>query len=402
MKNRRRPKGMGSVVYLGPGRRRPFLAYLRRESLGTYKSEEDAEKRLLGAVMKRESMIPDFLPEKLTEDYAEYIYNLQKSRLLPESVFDFPDMEQLNAMYKQQLILSGKYVEGDEEIIESPTFAEIWEKEYERIAPRKSKSWQQARMTSFRFLSQLHERTVTSIKLHELQQLFDSFAEKGYSMPYISSAKGVCNIVFDYAVKNGIISSERNVAKYLEVRSNSTGRGKRKVFTREEIETLFNDDTIESKFVLVYIFTGMRPIELLTCDKRNIHLHERYMNAGVKTKSGKNRIIPIHKNIVVALKDVIASDEMKKITTLSNQKTMYNKYLSLYKETMKRLELDHTEPYDTRHTFSTMAKVCHMDDSARKKIMGHKAGNLTDDVYTHEPIDFLIREIDKINLLDYC
>ena len=81
---------------------------------------------------------------------------------------------------------------------------------------------------------------------------------------------------------------------------------------------------------------------------------------------------------------------------------MYNKYLSLYKETMKRLELDHTEPYDTRHTFSTMAKVCHMDDSARKKIMGHKAGNLTDDVYTHEPIDFLIREIDKINLLDYC
>lgn len=402
MKNRRRPKGMGSVVYLGPGRRRPFLAYLRRESLGTYKSEEDAEKRLLGAVMKRESMIPDFLPEKLTEDYAEYIYNLQKSRLLPESVFDFPDMEQLNAMYKQQLILSGKYVEGDEEIIESPTFAEIWEKEYERIAPRKSKSWQQARMTSFRFLSQLHERTVASIKLHELQQLFDSFAEKGYSMPYIGSAQNVCNVVFGYAVKNGIISSERNAAKYLEVRSNSTGRGKRKVFTNNEIEILFSDNTVESKFILVYIFTGMRPIEFLTCEKENIHLQERYMVAGVKTDSGKNRIIPIHENIVVALKDVMASDEMKMITALSNQKTMYNKYLSLYKETMKRLELDHTEPYDTRHTFSTMAKVCHMDDSARKKIMGHKAGNLTDDVYTHEPVDFLIREIDKINLLDYC
>lgn len=402
MKNRRRPKGMGSVVYLGAGRRRPFLAYLRRKSLGTYKSEEDAEKRLLGAVLKRESMIPDFLPEKLTEDYAEYIYNLQKSRLLPESVFDFPDMEQLNAMYKQQLILSGKYVEGDEEIIESPTFAEIWEKEYERIAPRKSKSWQKARTSSFKLLSPIHDLKVPSIRLYEIQRIFDSLTEKGYSLSHIGSTQNVCNIVFDYAVKNGIISSERNAAKYLEVRSNSKGRGKRKVFTKNEIEILFNDNTIESKFILVYIFTGMRPIELLTCDKRNIHLKERYVIAGAKTESGKNRIIPIHKDIVNLFGEVMASDEMERITGENNQDTKYSKYRLMYKNVMNRLNLEHIEPYDTRHTFSTMAKVCHMDDSARKKIMGHKAGNLTDDVYTHEPVSFLIREMDKINLLDYC
>lgn len=402
MKNRRRPKGMGSVVYLGAGRRRPFLAYLRRESLGTYKSEEDAEKRLLSAVMERESMIPDFLPEKLTEDYAEYIHNLQKSRLLPESVFDFPDLERLNAMYKQQLILSGKYVDGDEEIIESPTFAEIWEKEYERIAPRKSKSWQKARASSFKLLSPIHDLKITSIKLNDLQRIFDSLTKKGYSLSHIGSAQNVCNIVFDYAVKNGIISSERNAAKYLEVRSNSKGRGKRKVFTKEEIETLLNDDTIESKFVLVYIFTGMRPIEFLICKKENIHLQERYMVAGAKTESGKNRIIPIHKDIVNLLGEVMDSNEMKRISDENNQNTKYGKYRSMYKSVMNRLNLGHIEPYDTRHTFSTMAKVCHMDDSARKKIMGHKAGNLTDDVYTHEPVSFLIREMDKINLLDYC
>ena len=160
-------------------------------------------------------------------------------------------MEQLNAKDKHQLILSGKYVEGDEEIVESPTFAEIWEKEYERIAPRKSKSWQKARASSFKLLSPIHDLKITSIKLNDLQRIFDSLAKKGYSLSHIGSTQNVCNIVFDYATKNGIISSERNIAKYLEARSNSKGRGNRKVFTKEEIETLINEDTIESKLVLV-------------------------------------------------------------------------------------------------------------------------------------------------------
>lgn len=37
-----------------------------------------------------------------------------------------------------------------------------------------------------------------------------------------------------------------------------------------------------------------------------------------------------------------------------------------------------------------------------EKILGHACNDITDDVYTHEPIHYLIDQIDKINLLDYC
>lgn len=64
-------------------------------------------------------------------------------------------------------------------------------------------------------------------------------------------------------------------------------RAKRKPFTKDEIKTLFNDDTIESKLILTYIYTGMRPIELLTIQRESIHIEERYIIAGVKTEAGK-------------------------------------------------------------------------------------------------------------------
>lgn len=69
---------------------------------------------------------------------------------------------------------------------------------------------------------------------------------------------------------------------------------------------------------------------------------------------------------------------------------------------MKRLSLQHNDTYDTRHTFSTLSKLCNLDNAVRKKILGHSCNDITDDVYTHEPIHYLIDQIDKINLLDYC
>lgn len=52
--------------------------------------------------------------------------------------------------------------------------------------------------------------------------------------------------------------------------------------------------------------------------------------------------------------------------------------------------------HDTRHTFATLEKEFNMKPSAVKKIMGHKLQDLTDDVYTHESIEYLKNEIEKI------
>ena len=64
---------------------------------------------------------------------------------------------------------------------------------------------------------------------------------------------------------------------------------------------------------------------------------------------------------------------------------------------MKHIGLNHL-PYDTRHTFATLAKLYKVDDFARKRIMGHKSADLTDDVYTHTLQNELYTEIQKIKI----
>ena len=51
MKMKRRPKGMGCVAFLGTGRRKPYVATLKKKCIGTFKSEADAQKALLGVVL---------------------------------------------------------------------------------------------------------------------------------------------------------------------------------------------------------------------------------------------------------------------------------------------------------------------------------------------------------------
>lgn len=39
-----------------------------------------------------------------------------------------------------------------------------------------------------------------------------------------------------------------------------------------------------------------------------------------------------------------------------------------------------------------------LSEYARKKIMGHSSQDITDDVYTHAPIKYLIQEVNKIKI----
>lgn len=147
-----RPKGMGSVTYLGKGRRKPFLATLSDRCLGTYKTRADCEKALLCHVMRSCGMIPSFINDNILGDYIAFIYDMQCNLLLPDSVYEFPDLGIINDMFRNQLKASGKYIEDSEEIIEAPTFSQIWEKEYERLGPLKSDAWRRSRSAAFRLM----------------------------------------------------------------------------------------------------------------------------------------------------------------------------------------------------------------------------------------------------------
>jgi len=98
----------------------------------------------------------------------------------------------------------------------------------------------------------------------------------------------------------------------------------------------------------------MRPSELLGIKIENINLDERYMVGGVKTKAGKNRIIPIHSKILPFVKHLYSDKKTYLVEYSENKPMSRSKFIYEFEKTMKCLNMNHL-PHDGRHTFASMA-----------------------------------------------
>ena len=52
-------------------------------------------------------------------------------------------------------------------------------------------------------------------------------------------------------------------------------------------------DDFGVQVALILCYTGLRPSELAQIRTADVHLAERHMRGGMKTKAGKNRVIPL-------------------------------------------------------------------------------------------------------------
>lgn len=408
-KFKRRPKGTGSVTYLGEGRRKPYLAIIKKVCLGTYATEQAAEKALSKYLIERDGLFPSYIDNNdlLKDKFIDFVYDMQAKGIIDQSLSE-ADKEFMNTLYdlfKTQLLSNGNLIENanTSEIVISdsvPTFKEIWNIEYDRLEVGKSDSWRSSFNAAFNTLKYLHNLKINQIKTNELQNAFNKIiSTSSCGKSKLNNMKIVCSRVFEYALKMDYIL--KDYSQYIISNPNSNGRNRRKPFTLDEIKILLKDKTDPSMKVLIYIFTGARPIELINMKRSNIHLEENYMIGGVKTKAGKERIIPIHPTIKPFVEYFLENYDYENLFVDNIQsKKAYTSYVDDYVKLMKKLNLygTHKESYDTRYTFSTLAKTCHVETSAHKKIMGHSCKDLTDDVYTHEPIGYLLEEIKKIKI----
>lgn len=342
------PNGFGSVTKLSGRRRKPWVAKVTvgfdkesgkqiQKSIGTFETRADAMKQLsLYQVSKKSKNLA------LEMDYVNAREIQKKAKI-------------------------------------SHTFEECVRGAIEREKDGKSKSWIGIRKASIRFLSELMEINIDEIGIDDVQNIFD--AGTHYSLSYLNHCKITCNMAFRYAVMKKWIRPEDDFMKYIKLKSKAPRKIIHKPFTMEEIKTIKIDGSIESKIVMVYLFTGCRASELLDVSE----MHDDYIVCGLKTESGKGRKIPIHPIIKPYYKTVLKRLDGEEYKNLSN----------IFQEIMNKYDMHHTM-HDTRHTFATLGKEFGMKPSAVKKIMGHKLKDLTDDVYTHESIKYLKNEIEKI------
>lgn len=224
-----------------------------------------------------------------------------------------------------------------------------------------------------------------NIKMTELRLApIESFLADLPSDNLRSKCKIIISSTFDYAIRNDIV--QKNYGKLAVFTHTDKDKAAiHSAFTFEEIKLLWdNQADPTARLALIGIYTGMRPSEMLTLKKENIDAAGRFLTGGMKTKAGKNRLIPVHKDILPLL------------PTLLNTPT-YNSYRERFTELCEALNIHHL-PHDTRHTFATISKLAGIRDDLRKKILGHAMQDITDGVYTHGYKEELLSAIDMIDI----
>lgn len=266
--------------------------------------------------------------------------------------------------------------EPEEKKITFDTVYDMWKKDYFR---RISKTTQNLYRNAYRYCSVLYNRPIETIKAADIKAVVEA------NMPpsQHEKVKVMLSLVFDYAVANEY--TDKNYVKIADIYLGNLPQERHHfAFTHEEMDTLFsNINDPDVQLVLFYIYTGFRPREGLALTKENIK--DGYIVGGMKTKAGKNRIVPIHDRIKNITDKIIPMH-----LTYDKLKTRFERVVFKY-----NLNPEH-RPHDTRVTFVSRMKEAKADDYAIKKIVGHSLGDITEKIYTDLGVEYLAKELSKM------
>lgn len=265
---------------------------------------------------------------------------------------------------------------------------EIWSsKKYSEVSSAAARSYKNA----WGKITPLHKRPIRYITVSDIEAAVIA------SDPAVSTRKLISQLLhqlYAYAIAHDLADKDPSAVADISKRPAPETQLVRKPFTYAEVVDLFSSPHPYAAIVLVGIYTGMRPGELLELRISEVDLDTNMLRiAGSKSKSGHSRVIPIHPAILLTI-TILArnSPDTLLFHTAKGKPVSYFSYHSFMES------LGHT-PHDTRHTFASIAHKCDMDQLAVKRIMGHFVSDLTQAVYTHLDESFLIRELRKFAVL---
>lgn len=341
MKN---PNGYGSIYKLSGKRRRPYIV---RRTIGW--SDKGKQKYEIIGYFETRTLAINALAE-----YNMNPYDIEKSKI---------------------------------------TFSEIYEKWSSEHFSKVSKNAIVNYKVGYKYCKPLYNTKFIDLRKNHMQSVVDN---SGKAYPTRKLIKTLLNQLYNYAIENDIC--DKKYSAFVDIGKNE-GKLKRKPFTKEEIQLLFDNekylDFIDT--ILIMIYTGLRIGELLSIKRENVFIDKRYMIGGIKTEAGKNRVIPIHEKIVPYIQKWYNKNTPWLITNFKQEQMQYSNYKrEKFDNIMEKLKMDH-KPHDTRHTFASIMDSAGANKLCIKRIMGHSSQDITDKVYTHKDITELI---DAVNLLE--
>lgn len=254
--------------------------------------------------------------------------------------------------------------------------------EHAKISESKSK----AMKMSFMYCQDLKDRTYRSIKTTEMQKTIDRCG-KGYATQ--SHIRQFWKSLDKYAYNDEII--ERINSQFLEVESVPTS--KRTAFTESELELV---KTLPEKvpygdIAVIFFYTGFRISELCEMKKENIDFENMTFKGGVKTRAGKDRIVPIHPYIQDMVKKRYNESKTDRFLNLSagQFRRCWNDYMGI-------LGIKNKTVHEARHTFETMLDNLGANRKCIDMLMGHQSPDVGNKIYNHKTVDQLRETVNLI------
>ena len=270
------------------------------------------------------------------------------------------------------------------------TLGEVYDRWISRIEHKVTQNALNAHnMAKIRF-GNMANMPICNIKADHLQDWMDSIDLKPSSKIRL---KSTMNQVFNYAIKNGIIST--NYAQYIEIDEKIEKTGK--IFTDEELKTLWeNKDDPTVRWILILIYTGMRIGELLQMTSTTMFLTSGYMVGGLKTEAGKDRVIPIHNDIMPLVTEQLGRAKFLMRNTKGNKLT-YQTALRHFDSIMEKFDWEH-KPHDTRKTAVSLMHGAGIPIETVRIIVGHSGKGVTEQVYLYKTPSELVDAINTIEI----
>lgn len=351
MKN---PNGYGSVYKLSGNRRRPYIAVSAAYSVpGSLKPKKD----IIGYYEKR----------------ADAMLALAQYNQSPEQRANITKEITLKTLYKQ--------------FISSKRFTKI------------SRQTQDNYKAAWNYLSALGEAKVQSIKTAHLQQVIDEAERQGKSNSTLSKIRILESLLFQYAIQNDY--AVKNYALFVELPKEE--KKEKTPFTELElkkIEQAAANGVMYADLIYLLCLTGWRINEFLNLKQENYNPKENTLTGGLKTNSGKNRVVPVSgKALPYLLKwinkggeYIVCREQDKKLVKVTD-KYFRNEW---YYPTLETLGLPRLTPHATRHTFASILHKNGVDKWDIQRLMGHSSPDITNKVYTHIDVEQLQKAVGQI------
>ena len=304
------------------------------------------------------------------------------------------------------------------------TFSQFYEKWFDEFINSGHESSRNRIMAAYKYCSSIYNKRLRDITIYDMKNCIYKGTviitrgkfkgqEKHASPQTKESIKYLFNHIFNYALERRLV--ERNYAKDFTLdksvfKEKEINHKVKTPLSKEELDTLWRskDFVPFADMILYACYSGWRPGEIIRLKVKDVNLEDDYVQGGIKTTAGKNRLVPIHHSVKPIVekyyKEAISVGSEYLFNDITKKKGIglsKDQYLSRFNKVVETLKF-RTEltPHYTRHTFITMAKSIdvNMNEYILKLIVGHEIGDLTERVYTHREIEQLKTEIEKIKV----